>query len=701
LAVALGIGGAIAAAPAWADPSDAAPSASNANLATHRADRGAAVRATAASPARVTAARTASTLSAPSAAAVKPPPGVAVQPRPPQPKPGVNYRSIDGSGNSLTNTGLNALGADFSRIGVAHFSDGVSALRTGLPNARTVSNLVVAGNAGDAETPNAEGLSGMMYAWGQFIDHDINLTLSDNVTHIDITVPAGDSTLAGSISMTRSVIDPLTGVAAKPAVTTNNVTGWLDGSMVYGSDATTAAGLRGTDGHLLTSAGNNLPIVDGAYAAGDIRVQENPDLTALQTLFMREHNRQVDLLKVAHPDWTGDQLYQQARAIVTAEIAHITYTEFLPHLLGTNAIKPYRGYKAGVDARLTEEFAGAAFRFGHSIVSANLEKTDELGNVIGTPVTLKDAFFQDPAAFAADSGAAGLLRHLTNDLSNSLDVHIVDDLRNFLFVPGVGMDLAAINLQRGRDLGLGTLNETRIALGLTPYTSFAQITSDATTAAALQAAYGDVNQVELWIGGLAENHLSGAMVGQTFDVIIAQQFTNLRDGDRFWYQNQGFDPATMRAIESTTLSSVILKNTDTQHMQADAFVFYERRSGTAGGGVMENPASPQLVIGSNGGDTLIGGTKGDLLVAGTGRQTMTGAAGSDTFIVGAKGVDAVITDFKVGQDRLQFENLGQPGRSGVRITSENGNAVITFAGTKITLTGVQASRIRISDISFI
>ena len=701
LAVALGIGGAIAAAPAWADSSDTAPSASNANLATHRADRGAAVRAAVASPARVTAARTASTPSAPSAAAVKPPPGVAVQPRPPQPKPGVNYRSIDGSGNSLTNIGLNALGADFSRIGVAHFSDGVSALRTGLPNARTVSNLVVAGNAGDAETPNAVGLSGMLYAWGQFIDHDINLTLSDNVTHIDITVPAGDSTLAGSISMTRAVIDPLTGVAAKPAVTTNNVTGWLDGSMVYGSDATTAAGLRGTDGHLLTSAGNNLPIVDGAYAAGDIRVQENPDLTALQTLFMREHNRQVDLLKVAHPDWTGDQLYQQARAIVTAEIAHITYTEFLPHLLGTNAIKPYRGYRAGVDARLTEEFAGAAFRFGHSIVSANLEKTDELGNVIGTPVTLKDAFFQDPAAFAADSGADGLLRHLTNDLSNSLDVHIVDDLRNFLFVPGVGMDLAAINLQRGRDLGLGTLNETRIALGLMPYTSFAQITSDATTAAALQAAYGDVNQVELWIGGLAENHLSGAMVGQTFDVIIAQQFTNLRDGDRFWYQNQGFDPATMNAIESTTLSSVILKNTDTQHMQADAFVFYERRSGTAGGGVMENPASPQLVIGSNGGDTLIGGTKGDLLVAGTGRQTMTGAAGSDTFIVGAKGVDAVITDFKVGQDRLQFENLGQPGRTGVRITSENGNAVITFAGTKITLTGVQASRIKISDISFI
>lgn len=707
LAIALGIGSMAAAASAWADDAPSASSSDSASASTHRSDRGATSRA-AAGATRGTAFRIAATGSTTStgstttsagttstAAAARPQQGIAPAPRPP--RPSISYRSIDGSGNNLATTGLNVVGATFTRIGAAQFSDGISALRTDLPNARTVSNLVVAGNA---ETPNAEGLSGMMYAWGQFIDHDINLTLSDNVTHIDVTVPAGDPTLSGSISMTRSIIDPLTGVAGSPAATTNNVTGWIDGSMVYGSDATTAASLRGAGGYLLTSEGNNLPIVDGAYMAGDIRVAENPDLTALQTIFLREHNRQVDALTVAHPDWTGDQLYEQARAVVTAEIAHITYTEFLPHLLGSNAIPRYRGYQADVDASLTEEFAGAAFRFGHSIVSANLEKTDEQGNVIGTPVTLKDAFFQDPADFVIDSGADGLLRHLTNDLSNALDVHIVDDLRNFLFVPGVGMDLAAINLQRGRDLGLGTLNETRVALGLTPYASFAEITSDAETAAALEAAYGDVNKVELWIGGLAENHVAGGMVGQTFGVIIAEQFQDLRDGDRYWYQNQGFDPATMREIESMTLSSVILKNTDTEHMQSDAFVFYERRSGLTDGGVMENPDSPQLVVGSNGADTLIGGTKADLLVAGTGSQTMTGAAGRDTFIVSTTGVNAVITDFRVGQDKLRFENLGQPGRTGVRITSENGNAVITFAGNKVTLTGVQASRIRISDISF-
>ena len=619
-------------------------------------------------------------------------------PTPPKPA-GITYRSLDGSGNNLTNTGLNALGADFSRLGPAHFSDGISALRTDLPNARTISNGVVAGNGA---TPNKEGLSGMMYAWGQFIDHDINLTLSDGVNHIDIAVPSGDPVLGGSISMTRSVIDPLTGVAGKPATTTNNVSGWLDGSMVYGSDATTAASLRDANGYLLTSAGNNLPIVNGAFVAGDFRVSENPDLTALQTLFLREHNRQVDKLKLAHPDWSGNQLYDQARAIVSAEIARITYNEFLPHLLGANAIKAYKGYKAGVDARLSEEFAGAAFRFGHSIVSANLEKTDEQGNEIGTAVTLKEAFFQAPADFIANSGADGLLRHLSGDLSNALDVHIVDDLRNFLFGPAAGMDLAAINIQRGRDLGLGTLNETRLALGLKAYTSFEAISSDATTAAALKAAYGDVNKVDLWIGGLAETHLAGAMVGHTFGLIISKQFEALRDGDRLWYQNQGFDGATLKEIESTTLSSLILKDTNTQHIQADAFLYTERRSGLSGGGVMQDPLAPQQVVGSNGGDTLIGGSKNDWLVAGTGRQLLNGGAGSDTFIFATTGINAEISDFKVGLDRLQFEGLGRPpGPGGLQVIHENGHAALLFGGDRISLLGVGVNQFRPSDVSFL
>ncbi|MCB0924179.1 MAG: hypothetical protein KDB50_06490 [Mycobacterium sp.] len=695
LAVALGIGGALASIP-WAASADDSRSASGSSATSRDADNGR--RHTSVSIQKTV--KTAGVAVAPApvlpaAAQGRSRPRAGTQPntaQPPKPpRPQITYRTIDGTENNLADIALNAVGADFSRIGAAQFADGVSALRTDLPNPRTVSNLVV---AGDGEVANAEGLSGMMYAWGQFIDHDINLTNSDGVNRIDIPVPSGDAELSGSIPLTRAVINPSTGTAGTAATATNNVTGWLDGSMVYGSDAVTAASLRGDGGHLLTSAGNNLPIVDGAFIAGDIRVQENPDLTALHTLFLREHNRQVDLLAQAHPEWTSDQLYNQARAIVTAEIERITYEEFLPHLLGENAIAAYRGYQPGVDASLTEEFAGAAFRFGHSIVSANLEKTDEQGNELGSAVSLKDAFFQAPSDFVADTGADGLLRHLTNDVSNALDVHLVDDLRNFLFGAGMGLDLAAINLQRGRDLGLGTLNETRMALGLQPYASFSEITSDSATAEALQSAYGDVDTVELWIGGLAEDHLAGAMVGQTFGVIIAQQFQNLRDGDRLWYQNQGFDPATLREIESTTLSSLILKNTDAQHIQADAFVYYERRSGLVGGGAMEDPLVPQLVVGSDGGDTLIGGTKDDLLVAGTGRQTLTGAAGADTFIIPVAGVNAVITDFQVGHDQVQFENLG---KGNPKISGKNGNTVISVGGSKVTLVGVSVSKFTSAD----
>jgi Animal haem peroxidase len=73
----------------------------------------------------------------------------------------------------------------------------------------------------------------------------------------------------------------------------------------------------------------------------------------------------------AHPAWSGDQLYDYARAIVTAEIENITYKEFLPNLLGSDAIAPYRGYDPSVDPRLTLEF-NIAFRFGHPWISPPL-----------------------------------------------------------------------------------------------------------------------------------------------------------------------------------------------------------------------------------------------------------------------------------------------------------------------------------------
>lgn len=300
---------------------------------------------------------------------------------------------------------------------------------------------------------------------------------------------------------------------------------------------------------------------------------ENPELSAATILFMREHNFLVGLLKKAHPDWDGDQLYDMARAITTAEYQNIIYNEYLPLVIG-NVLGPYRGYNPNVNAQVTQEFSTAAFRMGHSEISDTQEGLDNAGNVTFTE-SLANAFF-NTASMDESNGIDALLRGVTADFSQATDVYAVAALRNLLFAPLVGgdideMDLIAIDLQRERDVGLGALNQTRRALGMRPYFSFAQVTSDPILQANLQNVYKDVDNLDLFIGGLAEDHAPGAKVGPTFQAIIARQFDALRSGDRFFWQNQGFDVATSFLIANTTLSQIIRRNTDSANVPARVF----------------------------------------------------------------------------------------------------------------------------------
>ena len=621
----------------------------------------------------------------------------------------LQFRTIDGSQNNPEDPSINQANTDFVRVAPANFADGFNAMQPG-PNAREISNIVVANNPDTHLEVDGVALSGMMYAWGQFVDHDLDLEKGGtNTDDISIPVPAGDALPADTvIPLNRVAIDPDTGVPGHPATAINTVTGWLDGSQVYGSDPATAASLRTADGHMKVSAGNNLPIVDTpqgpAFAAGDVRAQENPDLTALQTLFVREHNYQVDLLHKEHPHWSGDKLYETAKAITTAEMVHITYNEFLPHLLGPDAIPAYHGYDPSVNATISEEFEGAAYRFGHSIVSSDINGVSNSGATTSEQA-LADTFFESPAAFVANGGGDGLLRHLASDTAQSLDTHIIEDLRSLLFDPPDAIDLAATNIQRAHDLGLGSLNETRTALGLTPYTDFDQITSDPTTVAALKQAYGTVDAIDLWTGGLAEDHTDGAAIGQTFGRIIGDQFTALRDGDRLYYENQGFDRHTLKSIESTTLSDIIERDTTgTTAMQADAFVSTERHSGTLGGvdptGADAASGQAQLVIGSPGKDTLTGGALNDTLVAARGHQTLTGGDGADIFAFNLDDLKgrhntATITDFDPKEDKLQFSDHVHV----QRLSDHHGGTLLIVGNETIDLLGVKPQELHPHDWS--
>ncbi|MBV9354319.1 MAG: peroxidase [Chloroflexi bacterium] len=486
------------------------------------------------------------------------------------------FRPIGGGGNNQSNPALNAVPGN-PEIAVAplNFAPGSGDPLVSGPNPRTVSNVVSGqkGNGNHDATTTDPTASAWLYVFGQFVDHDLDLESTPaNAPAINITVPPGDPVFAAgtSIALTRDQRNPSTNTIV------NTVAGYLDLSQLYGSSSDVANSLRNADGTLKSSDnGQYLPVVNDQFVTGDPRVMENPELTAVTALFMREHNYWVGQLHTQHPQWSGDQLYQMARAITTAEYQNIVYQEFLPLLVGSDHVGSYPGYRADVNPQVTQEFSTAAFRVGHSQVSDTQEGLDNNGNVTFTE-SLAQAFFNTPEIDEAN-GFNPLLRGVSFDSSQATDVYAVSALRNLLFAPLVGgdvdeVDLIAIDVQRERDVGLGTLNQTRTALGMSPYTSFSQVTSDSLLQKALNSVYGSVDNLDLFMGGLAEDHAQGAKVGPTFQSLIADQFSRLRSGDRFFWLNQGFDSQTSAMISNTRLSDIIKRNTDTTSLQTNVFL---------------------------------------------------------------------------------------------------------------------------------
>ena len=618
----------------------------------------------------------------------------------------VSY-SIDGSGNNPTDSTLGAAGTDEARIAPANFAPGTTDTPVDGTNPRVISNVIFA-NDQNANDPG--GRSAYMYAFGQFVDHDIDLNMdqtpaADGSNTLSMTVPADDSSLppGSQISIVRGQTDPTTGNAV------NSVTQYLDLSQVYGSDPTTAASLRNDDGTLKTSDGGNLPIVDGQYTGGDVRAAENPDLTSLDVLFVREHNYWVGQLHAQDPSLTGDQLYDMARAITTAEYQNIVYSEFLPALLGPNTLTPYQGYNQNVSPQIFEEFSTAAYRFGHSIISPTETKIANDGTVLQQQ-DLIAASGEPTSAYGINGGADALLRNLAQDYSQQEGPTINDDLRNMLNAnpPGDQGDLAAIDILRERDLGIATLNQTREALGLTPYTSFDQITSDPTLAGELQQVYGSVDQVDLFVGGLAEDPASGgaSMVGPTFQAVIAQQFENLRDGDQNFYLNQGFSPQLAQQIQSTTLSDLIVRDTDTTVMQPNAFISTHRVSSDATSDSSGTTGQPQIVIGTNDDNATVAGQSGvdNTIVAGLGmNQQLTGGGTSNNFVfLAPQGYNDTITNFNPATDTIDFENTMTPADfSHVSVKPDgNGGAVVTYEQDTVNVAGIDPSQLTASQFVF-
>jgi len=507
-------------------------------------------------------------------------------------------RPIDEQGNNVAHPSWGTPGGHLLRGPSGnHYGDGVSTFSgQGRPSPRLVSDAIFAQNV---SIPSSTGLSDYIWTWGQFLDHDLSLT-PGNQEPVPIAVPGGDpffdpaNTGTQTIGFGRASFDTATGTGrANPREQVNQITGFIDGSNVYGSDTTRASWLRTLHGGRLkssrTTVGELLPFNDGTqpnagspeipdlssslFVAGDIRVNEQPTLACVHTLLVREHNRRAAAIAAAHHELSDEEIYQRARRLVIAEIQHVTYEEFIPALLGKNPLPPYTGYKPNVNPGVASAFSTVAYRLGHTLLSPLIQRLNEDGTSIPAgPLSLRTAFFNSAPPELVAEGLEPLFRGLAAQRAQELDSKVIDDVRNFLFGnPGSGgLDLISLNLQRARDLGLPDFNTLRADYGLRRKSSFAQISSASGQATILALLYGNVDQIDPFAGLFVEDDVPGFIVGETLRAVLVDQFLRSRDGDRFWYQRI-LTEDELEEVNSLRLSDIIKLNTNIRHLQKKIF----------------------------------------------------------------------------------------------------------------------------------
>src|SRR5262245_885065 len=263
-------------------------------------------------------------------------------------------------------------------------------------------------------------------------------------------------------------------------------------------------------------------LLDAHYIAGDGRVNENIGLTAVHSIFHSEHNRLVDHTKAvlitdptndpvaalallnsyldpAHQltampvvpatlnltdvtavnafvnglglDWNGERLFQVARFGTEMQYQHLVFEEFARTLVpSVDEFLAPNGYDTTIDPSIFAEFAHAVFRLGHSMLPETIDRLSFDFQVVPDPNGPADqqlgliGAFLNPLEFVASGptpaeATGAIVRGLTREVGNDLDEFVTDSVRNNLL--GTPLDLAALNIARGRDTGLPSLNEAR------------------------------------------------------------------------------------------------------------------------------------------------------------------------------------------------------------------------------------------------
>ena len=339
-----------------------------------------------------------------------------------------------------------------------------------------------------------------------------------------------------------------------------------------------------------TSVGELLPFQDsdepcrdqgGCFVAGDTRVNENTALAAMHTVWVRLHNyyaKEIDefsrgrigtfpTLSLDNPD-RDIIIFEEARKIVIAILQHIFYYEWLPKIADVPA---YNGYNPKIRPDIKHAFVTAAFRFGHTLVRNNFERVNpDFTPSEEGPLSVQESFNNNIPIVT--SGIEPVMLGLFGDNADAedFDNRFSASIGRRLFIPPGErgfQNLLALNIQRGRDHGLRSYTEYRRELcgiedapaGSNPFDIFSNTIKNRAVIDALEKAYGSPdNHIDLFPVGIAEANDGQKFLGRTFGCILGKTFQELREGDRFYYENDKVVTAIQqREVRKMTMARVM------------------------------------------------------------------------------------------------------------------------------------------------
>ncbi len=391
-------------------------------------------------------------------------------------------------------------------------------------------------------------------------------------------------------------------------------------------------------------------LLDRHFITGDGRGNENIGLTAVHSVFHDEHNRLVEQYKATilgsgdvsvinqwlMPNhqiteipadtstlvWNGEYLFQAGRFTTEMEYQHLVFEEFARTV--QPAVDPFVfSNTADINPAIFAEFAHVVYRFGHSMLTETVDRTtfdmqsDDLGLI---QAFLNPLAFDNNGSLDNQAAIGAIVRGMTRQVGNEIDEFLTGALRNNLV--GLPLDLGALNIARGRDTFMPTLNQAREQFftltgnsELKPYESWADFAANLKNTASIlnfMAAYGQhqlilnattiaekraavefllfgpaddatradafdffnstgawatkesgLNMVDFWIGGLAERKMEfGGMLGSTFNFVFETQMEMLQDGDRFYYLSRTQGLNMLNQLEANSFAALVMRNSD-------------------------------------------------------------------------------------------------------------------------------------------